>query len=73
MTDCQFGGLKKLNLLQKDPLFWVLLRLSVAASLSVIFLLWVVYLNCDCARLTGAVALLVVILIPKFGLHAGLD
>jgi hypothetical protein len=73
MIDSPFGSPKKLNLHQKHPLFWVLLRLLVAASLLVIFLLSVLHLNCDCAGLTGAVALLRVILIPKFGLHAGLD
>ena len=46
---------------------------SIAANLLVISLLWDAYLNCDCARLTGAVALLLVILIPKFGANAGLD
>ena len=51
----------------------MLLRLLVAANLLVTFLSWVVPLNYDCARLTGAVALLLVILIPKFGANAGLD
>jgi hypothetical protein len=73
MIDYQFGSLKKLIRQQKDPLFWVLLRLPVAANLLVIFLSRFAHLNCDYARLTGAFALLLVILIPKFGANAGLD
>ena len=74
MNDYQFGSLKNTKPAAKASV--VLSSPAPADSCEFIgeySLLWVVHLNCDYARLTGAVALLLVILIPKFGANAGLD
>jgi hypothetical protein len=72
-TDSLYGHLRKLSLQQKHLSFLVLLLLKEVANLLATLLLQDASVSCDYVRLTGPVALLRVILIPKFGADVGLD